>query len=29
MRILVIEDDIQLAENLRFALEKEKYSIDL
>ena len=29
MRILVIEDDIQLAENLRFALEKEKYGIDL
>jgi two-component system response regulator PhoP len=29
MRILVIEDDIQLAENLRSALEKEKYSIDL
>lgn len=29
MRILVIEDDTQLAENLRFALEKEKYSIDL
>ncbi|RZQ52245.1 DNA-binding response regulator [Pseudoalteromonas phenolica] len=29
MRILVIEDDIRLAENLRFALEKEKYSIDL
>ncbi|ALU41606.1 two-component system, OmpR family, response regulator PhoP [Pseudoalteromonas rubra] len=29
MRILVIEDDIQLAENLRTALEKEKYSVDL
>ncbi|RJE70824.1 DNA-binding response regulator [Pseudoalteromonas citrea] len=29
MRILVIEDDIQLAENLRSTLEKEKYSIDL
>ncbi|MEJ6474615.1 response regulator transcription factor [Pseudoalteromonas piscicida] len=29
MRILVIEDDIQLAENLRNALEKEKYSVDL
>lgn len=29
MRILIIEDDIQLAENLRSALEKEKYSIDL
>ncbi|BBN81306.1 DNA-binding response regulator [Pseudoalteromonas sp. A25] len=29
MRILVIEDDIQLAENLRSALEKEKYSVDL
>jgi two-component system response regulator PhoP len=29
MRILVIEDDLQLAENLRAALEKEKYSVDL
>ncbi|KZN43585.1 response regulator transcription factor [Pseudoalteromonas luteoviolacea] len=29
MRILVIEDDVQLAENLRNVLEKEKYSVDL
>ncbi len=29
MRILIIEDDLQLAENLRIALEKEKYSVDL
>ena len=29
MRILIIEDDLHLAENLRSALEKEKYSIDI
>ena len=29
MRILVIEDDLHLADNLRNALEKERYSVDL
>lgn len=29
MRILIIEDDLHLAENLRSALEKEKYSVDI
>jgi len=29
MRILVIEDDLHLADNLRGALEKERYSVDL
>lgn len=29
MRILVIEDDAQLADNLKAALEKEKYSVDV
>ncbi|MBS3796470.1 MULTISPECIES: response regulator transcription factor [unclassified Pseudoalteromonas] len=29
MRILVIEDDLHLADNLRSALEKERYSVDL
>ncbi|WMN59831.1 response regulator transcription factor [Pseudoalteromonas xiamenensis] len=29
MRILVIEDDLHLADNLRNALEKEKYSVDV
>ncbi|SFD26062.1 response regulator transcription factor [Pseudoalteromonas denitrificans] len=29
MRILVIEDDLHLADNLRAALEKERYSVDL
>jgi two-component system response regulator PhoP len=29
MRILVIEDDLHLADNLRNALEKERYSVDV
>ena len=29
MRILVIEDDLHLADNLRNPLEKERYSVDL
>ncbi len=29
MRILVIEDDMSLAENLKNALERERYSVDL
>lgn len=29
MRILIIEDDLQLADNLKLALEKEKYSVDV
>jgi two-component system response regulator PhoP len=29
MRILIIEDDLQLADNLKLALEHEKYSVDL
>jgi two-component system response regulator PhoP len=29
MRILIIEDDLQLADNLKLALEHEKYSVDV
>lgn len=29
MRILIIEDDLQLADNLKHALEKARYSVDM
>ncbi|MDE3272119.1 response regulator transcription factor [Pseudoalteromonas sp. G4] len=29
MRILIIEDDLQLADNLKHALEKTRYSVDM